>query len=315
MPTPASRLALTALSDRPCYFHGTWQTLGTAQVSVLDRGFLFGDGIHEVLAVHDLRLWRFEAHMARLEHALASARIPNPLDRAGWLALLRELAQRVAEPEQRLHIRVTRGSSSLAQHLQPGLVSGSGLTPGVFVMSEPAIAPSAEMRHHGVACITAPDLRWERDDIGSTSLLGHFMAHQLAQDQGAFETILLRDHGHGRVDVTGAAMSDVWIVFEDALIGGATSTYRPGDAPTELLREWAQNAGIACHARPVTAAELHSASEILLSQPGLELLAVTRLDGEAVGHGTGRGRPGPVYARLAQACQQLRIEQSLNLAP
>lgn len=302
-----------ALNDRPCYLNGAWQSLGTTQVSVLDRGFLFGDGIHEALAVHALRLFRFDEHMARLEHALAVARIPNPLDRAGWLALLRELANRVAEPEQRLHIHVTRGQALQAHDLHPRLVEG--LSPHVFLMSEPISAPSAEMRHHGVACITAPDFRWERDDIGSTSLLGHFMAHQLAQDQSAFETILLRDHGHGRVDVTGGAISDVWIVLEDALLGGPTSGHRSGDAPVELLREWAENVGIACHARPITATELRSASEILLSQPSFELLAVTRLDGEAVGHGTGRGRPGPVYARLAQAYQQARIEQSLNLAP
>jgi D-alanine transaminase len=307
---PATKVIL---NDSPCYLNGAWCTLGTAQISVLDRGFLFGDGIHEALAVHALRLFRFDAHMAQLEHALAVARIPNPFDRAGWLALLRELISRAGGAEQRLHIHVTRGRALQSHDLQPSLVQG--LPPSVFLMSEPASTPSAEMRHHGVACITAPDFLWDRRDMGSTSLLGHFMAHQLAHDQGGVETILLRDHGHGRVDVTGGALADVWIVFEDALIGGPTSVYRPGDTPVDGLRELAENAGIACHLRPITATELHSASEILLNHTDREPLAVTRLDGEAVGHGTARGRPGPVYARLAQAYRQAHIEQSLDVAP
>jgi len=312
MNSPSTVDSAALLPDSPCYLDGAWSPLSCAQVSVMDRGFIFGDGVYEVIPVHQGRLFRFDEHMERLERSLAAIRIPNPHDRDGWLALLRELVRRTAEHldtgdqalEQLIYLQVTRGVA-MRQHLML-----PGLKPTVFAMSQPFPVLPAEWRHHGVSCITAADFRWERGDIKSTSLLGNVMARQLADDHDAAEVILLREHGHGRF-VTEGSLSNVWIVLEDALIGVPPSHHTLEGVRIDLLRELAEDCGIACHIRPIGAAELNSASEILLSSAGRGLLAVTRLDGEPVGHGAGRGRLGPVYGRLVEAYRQALIDQSI----
>jgi D-alanine transaminase len=135
------------------------------------------------------------------------------------------------------------------------------------------------------------------------------MARQLAVDREADETLLLRETPQGTV-VTEGASSNVWIVLEGALIGVQPSFHTLAGVRIELLRELCEDLGIACHLRPIGEAELYAADEILLSSAGREVLPVTRLDGEAVGHGAGRGKPGPVFARLHQAYQRAKLEQS-----
>jgi D-alanine transaminase len=297
-----------ALPDLPCHLNGRWLPLDQAQVSVLDRGFIFGDGIYEVVPVYGGRLFRFDEHMERLERSLHAVRIANPCSREDWLALMREQVRRVAEHggggEQLLYLQITRGVAPRA-HPMP-----AGLTPTVFMMSQPHEPPAAELRHRGVACISHHDFRWERGDIKSTSLLGNVMARQLAVDHDAAETILLRDTPHGTV-VSEGSSSNVWVVLEGALIGVTPSAHTLAGVRIELLRELCLDQGIACNLRPVAEAELYAADEILLSSAGREILPVTRLDGEAVGHGAGRGKPGPVYARLHDAYQRAKQEQSI----
>ena len=255
----------SALPGLPCYLNGQWLPLEQAQVPVLDRGFMFGDGVYEVVPVYGGRLFRFDEHMERLERSLHAVRIANPCSREDWLALMRQLVERVGaasgSTEQLLYLQITRGVAPRA-HPMP-----AGLAPTVLMMSQPHAAPSAELRHRGLACISHHDFRWERGDIKSISLLGNVMARQLAVDHDADETI--------------------------------------------LLRELCEDEGIACHMRPIAEAELYAADEILLSSAGREVLPVTRLDGESVGHGAGRGKPGPVYARLHEAYQRAKQEQSL----
>jgi D-alanine transaminase len=297
-----------ALPDLPCYLNGLWLPLNQAQVSVLDRGFIFGDGIYEVVPVYARRLFRFDEHMARLERSLQAVRIDNPHPRETWLALMRELVSRVADAgqgdEQMIYLQVTRGVAARA-HAMP-----AGLAPTVFMMSQAHEPPGAEVRHRGVACISHPDFRWARGDIKSTSLMGNVMARQLAVDHDADETILLRETPHGTV-VSEGSSSNVWIVLEGALIGVPPSAHTLAGVRIELLRELCDEEGIACHLRPIGEAELYAADEILLSSAGREILPVTRLDGEAVGHGAGRGKPGPVYARLHEAYLRARQEQSI----
>lgn len=292
------------IPDTPCHLDGQWLPLDQARVSVLDRGFLFGDGVYEAVPVYGGRLFRFHEHLARLARSLDKLRMPNPHDADAWLALARELVARVAAHtgahDQFLYLQITRGVALREHQMIPDLA------PTVFMMSQPMKPVSAEQRHRGVACITARDFRWERGDIKSTSLLGNVMARQLSADRGAHETILLREGEHGIAWLTEASTANVWVVHEGALLGVPPGPHVLEGVRVELLRELCEEAGIGFHLRPITERELRAADEVLLSSAGREVLAVTTLDGEPVGHGAGHGRPGPVYARLFEAYQQAK---------
>lgn len=291
---------MVALPDTLCHLNGQTLKLCDAKVSVLDRGFIFGDGVYEVVPVYGRRLFRFDAHLARLARSLAKLRIPNPHDRDGWLALARELVAAQPAEDQLLYLQVTRGVA-LRDHAMP-----EGLTPTVFAMTSAFRAPTAEQRHQGVACVTARDFRWERGDIKSTSLLGNVLARQISADHGAAETLLLRDGW-----LTEGSSSNVWIVHEGALLGPPKSELVLEGVRVDLLAELCEECGIAYNLRPISEADLLAADEVMLSSAGRELLPVTRIDGEGVGHGALRGKPGPVFARLYEAYQRAKREQSI----
>jgi D-alanine transaminase len=292
------------LPDAPCYLNGQWLPLNQASVSVLDRGFIFGDGVYEAVPVYGARLFRVDDHLARLQRSLSKLRIDNPHDRAGWLALMRELVQRVQQrtgsSEQFLYLQVTRGVA-LRDHVPP-----PGMVPTVFMMSTPMKPPSDQVRHHGIACVTARDFRWERCDIKSTSLMGNVMARQIAADAGAAETILLRD-GY----LTEGSSSNVWVVHEGAVLGVPQSEHVLEGVRVELLHELCEEEGIAFNRRPIPENDLRTADEVFISSAGREVVAVTTLDGEHVGHGAGRGKPGPIYARMHEAYQRAKQTQSI----
>ncbi len=288
------------LPDTLCHLNGQTLPLCEAKVSVLDRGFLFGDGAYEAVPVYGRRLFRFDEHMARLERSLGKLRIRNPHGRAGWLALARELVAAQPAEDQLLYLQVTRGVA-LRDHVMP-----EGLTPTVFAMTSALKSPTAEQRHQGVACVTARDFRWERGDIKSTSLLGNVLARQISADHGAAETLLFRDGW-----LTEAAASNVWIVHEGALLGPPKSEQVLEGIRYDLLAELCEEVGIAHNLRPISEADVRAADEVLLSSATKEVLPVTRIDGDAVGHGALRGKPGPVYARLYEAYQRAKREQSV----
>jgi D-alanine transaminase len=194
----------------------------------------------------------------------------------------------------------------MRDHVMP-----KGLTPTLFMMTTPMKPPSAEQRHHGVACVTARDFRWERGDIKSISLLGAVMSRQLSADHGAVETVMLRDGPQGGPWLTEAAASNVWVVHEGALLGPPKSEHLLEGIRYELLRELCDDVGVAYNLRPISEADLRSADEVLLTSATKEVLAVTKLDGEAVGHGAMRGKPGPVYARLHEAYQRAKALHSI----
>ena len=288
------------LPDSLCYLDGQFGPLSETRVSVLDRGFIFGDGVYEVVPVYARRLFRFDEHMARLSRSLAKLRIANPHAPGDWLALCRRLVAAQAAQDQLVYIQVTRGVA-LRDHVMP-----EGIAPTVFMMAGPMKPPTAEQRHRGVACVTARDFRWERGDIKSISLLGNVLARQISADVGAVETIMFRD-GH----LTEAAASNVWIVHEGALLGPPKSEHVLEGIRYELLRELCEEAGIAYNLCPIAEAEVAVADEILLSSATKEVLPVTLLDNEPVGHGALRGKPGPVYARLYEAYQRAKLAQSI----
>jgi D-alanine transaminase len=293
-----------ALPTSLCYLNGEYLPLSEAKVSVLDRGFIFGDGIYEVVPVYEQKLFRFDEHLARLGRSLAKLRIDNPHDREQWLERCRKLVAALHEhggaTEQIVYIQVTRGVA-LRDHVMP-----VGIAPTVFMMASAMKGASGEQRHQGVACVTARDFRWERGDIKSTSLLGNVLARQISADHDAVETIMFRN-GY----LTEASASNVWVVHEGALLGPPKSEHVLEGIRYELIRELCEECGIAYNLRPIAEADVTAADELLLSSATKEVLPVTLLDGEAVGHGAMRGKPGPVYAKLHEAYQRAKRKQSI----
>lgn len=288
------------IPDTLCFLNGHFSPLRDAKVSVLDRGFLFGDGIYEVVPVYGGRLFRFDEHLARLNRSLAKVRIPNPFDRGSWLQHCRQLIAAQSAPDQLLYIQLTRGVAMRDHVMLPDL------TPTVFIMTNPLKPPSAEQRQHGVATVTARDFRWERGDIKSVSLLGNVLARQLSADRGATETILFRDGL-----LTEASSCNVWLAHQGAVIGVPKSDHVLEGIRYELIRELCQELGIRFTLRALTKAEVLGADEVMLSSATKEVLPVTQIDGQPIGNGALRGKPGPVYARLYEAYQRAKERQCI----
>jgi D-alanine transaminase len=299
---------MSVLPDTLCDLNGELLPLSQAKVSVLDRGFIFGDGIYEAIPVYGRRLFRFDDHMARLARNLDKLRIAPPpglRSPADWLERARRVIAAQPAEDQMLYIQITRGVA-MRDHAMP-----TDIAPTVFIMSNPYKPVPAEARHQGVACVSARDFRWERGDIKTTSLLGNVLARQMAVDQGAAETILFRDGAHGGPWLTEGSSSNVWVVHEGALLGPPMNEHVLEGIRVALLRELCEEEGIAYNLRPISEADVRAADELLLSSSGREVLAVTKLDGDLVGHGALRGKPGPVYGRLYEAYQRAKREQSI----
>ena len=289
----------TGLPDTPCYLNGSYSPLSQAKVSVMDRGFIFGDGVYEVVPVYGRRLFRFHEHMARLSRSLAKLRITPPHTSEQFAHRARQLVASLHEQtgaqDQLVYIQITRGVA-LRDHVMP-----SGVQPTVFMMTQPMKPPSEQQRRDGVACVTAADFRWERGDIKSVSLLGNVLARQLSADEGAAETIMFRN-GY----LTEAAASNVWVVLQGKVLGPPKSPHVLEGIRYDLLRDLCSQVGLPYELRPITEDEVRSAQELLLSSATKEVLPVTRLDGRLVGHGAQRGQPGPVYAKLFAAYQRAK---------
>ncbi len=291
---------MQTLPDTLCYLNGEYTPLNQAKVSVLDRGFIFGDGVYEVLPVYARKLFRFEEHMDRLERSLSKVRITNPHTPSEWLERCRRLSGAQPAADQLVYLQVTRGVA-LRDHVMP-----TDIAPTVFMMTSAMKPPTAEQRHHGVACVTARDFRWERGDIKSISLLGNVLARQISADHGAAETVMFRDGF-----LTEGSGSNVWVVHEGAVLGPPKSEHVLEGIRYDLIRELCEEEGVAYNLRPIPETEVLAADELMLSSATKEVLPITTLDGAPVGHGALRGKPGPVYARLHEAYQRAKAMQSI----
>jgi len=291
------------LPSTPCYLNGVYTPLCDAKVSVMDRGFVFGDGIYEVAPVYAGRPFRFAQHMARLERSLQEMRIANPLTRDQWLAVTLQLVAHgaaaagsaVADIDQIVYIQITRGVA-MRDHVMP-----SNMVPTVFAMASPMRGHDRQQREQGVACVTADDFRWKKAHIKSTSLLGSVFARQISHDAGALETVMFRDGF-----LSEAAASNVWVVKDGVVLGAPRNNLVLEGIRYGLIEEICQAAGIPFALRKISKAEVQEADELLLSSATKEVLAITTLDGVPVGHSSHRGRPGLVAARLYAAYQQAK---------
>jgi D-alanine transaminase len=289
------------LPASPCFLNGEYSALRDARISVMDRGFIFGDGVYEVVPVYAGRPFRLAQHMARLDRSLAELRMKNPLTHAQWGEIVAELVQRYAvfagvqadRADQLIYIQLSRGVAP-RDHVMP-----QDIAPTVFVMSNAMKLPSPEQRAQGVACITADDFRWEKAHIKSTSLLGSVFSRQLSFDAGALETVMFR-HGF----LSEAAASNVWVVKGGKVIGTPKDNLVLEGIRYGLIEQLCRDAGIPFELRRLSRQEVLDADELLLSSATKEVLPVTRLDGKPVG----QGAPGPVYAKLYAGYQTAKAQ-------
>jgi D-alanine transaminase len=288
-----------SLPDLPCYLNGDFTRLPDAKISVMDRGFIFGDGVYEVVPAYAGRPFRFEQHMARLDRSLGELRIPNPMSHAQWRALverlLAEMAKSVGRPashtDQLVYLQVTRGVAMRDHAMLPGL------TPTVFAMSNRITPPSAAARTEGVACVSADDFRWKKAHIKSVSLLGSVMARQISVDAGASETVMFRDGF-----LSEAASANVWVVRDGVVFGSPKDNLVLEGIRYGLIEELCRAEGIRFELRRLARDEVFAADELLLSNASKEILAVTQLDGRPIG----TGRPGPIYEKLYAGYQRAK---------
>jgi D-alanine transaminase len=270
------------------YLNGLFLPIAEAKVSVLDRGFIYGDGVYELVPVYAREPYRLRQHLARLQRSLDGIRLANPHRDAEWEAIIRELIARQPFDDQGVYFQVTRGVAK-RDHAFP-----KDTPPTVFMMANPLPIPSREQVEAGVAVVTADDERWLHCDLKTISLLGNVLARQLAVDHGAVETILFRN-GY----LTEASASNVLVVENGGIVAPPKDNLiLPGityDAAWELARE----GGLAIEIRPVTKAEALAADEMWLSSSTKEVLAVTTVDGKPFAG----GKPGPLYREMYRLFQ------------
>lgn len=287
-------MSASDLLPLPCYLDGRYGVLPDARVSVMDRGFIFGDGVYEVVPVYGRAPFRIHQHLARLERSLSELRIANPYDDATWRGIVATLVERYdAGPwsagqkiAKLIYLQVTRGVAMREHPMLPGLV------PTVFAMCSALPRPGQELREHGIACVTADDFRWEKAHIKSTSLLGAVMARQISVDAGAAETLMFR-HGF----LSEAAASNIWVVKDGAIQGPPKNHLVLEGIRYGYLEELCARHGVPFRLRPISRDEVLAADELLITSASKEILPITTLDGQPVGD----GRPGAVYRVLRQA--------------
>jgi D-alanine transaminase len=275
-----------------CYLDGEYLPLAEARVSPLDRGFLFADGVYEVVPVNRGRPFRLREHLKRLDDSLRGIRMANPLDADGWTSVIQRLAAEAAAPELLIYLQVTRGAEYGRNHLLP-----TGVKPTAFAFASPYPQPPAATLAQGLRAVTLEDIRWGRCDIKSIALLGNVLLRQEAADRGADEALLTRDG----LLLEGSS-SSVFLCVGGTLVTPPNShRILPGttrDAVLELAEGWLPST--ICD---VLARDIGSCDEVWIASAGRGVLPVTMVDGTPVGC----GRPGPLWSEM-YACLQRHLD-------
>jgi D-alanine transaminase len=271
--------------------NGEFMPLAEARIPVLDRGFIFGDGVYEVIPVYSRHPFRLEGHLQRLERSLDGIRLANPHTRTQWAELIEELARRGPAEDQSLYLQVTRGVAK-RDHAFP-----KDAKPTVFMMTNPLLAPDARLLSEGVGAVSAPDNRWLRCDLKTIALLPNVLLRQLAVDAGAAEVVLLRDGF-----LTEGSASNIFVVKNGVLLSPPKSNLILAGITYDVVLELAQADGIRCEVRAVSEVEVRAADELWLTSSTREVLAISNLDGKPVGE----GRVGPVFKRMYALFQEMK---------
>ena len=273
------------------FLNGSFLPLEQAKVSVLDRGFIFGDGVYELIPVYSRAPFRMDGHLARLERSLAAVGIRNPYAREKWREVILGLVERQSWQDQAVYLQVTRGVAK-RDHAFP-----EGVEPTVFAMSNPLVNPPAELVDKGAVAVSAVDNRWLRCDIKSISLIGNVLLRQVSAGVGAAETILFRDGV-----LTEASASNVFVVRNGLVLSPPKSNLILPGITYDVVVEIAAELKIPVEFRDVREAEVRAADELWVSSSSKEILAIVELDGKPVGD----GKPGPVFRRAWQGYQEFK---------
>ncbi len=275
---------MTNIPDLPLvYLNGAFLPPAEARVSAFDRGFIFGDGVYEVIPVFGGRLFRLPHHLARLDHSLQEIRLRNPLTAGEWQAIFQRLVDAVPSRDQYIYLQITRGVAP-RDHAFPAQV-----TPTVFAYSQPLKTPPAEQIEQGIAAVTLADIRWRRCDIKAIALLANAMLRSEAIGAGAAEAILVRDG-----IMTEGSASNIFVVKNGELVTPPKGPFILPGITRDLVLELAATHRVPHCERSVREDELVGADELWLTSSTKEILPITRLNGKPVGH----GKPGPLHARL-----------------
>jgi D-alanine transaminase len=267
-----------------CYLNGKLLPLTEARISPLDRSFLFGDGVYEVIAVRHGRARRLPANLARLQRSLNELRILDPHTPAQWGEIVAKLLDANGSGDVYVYLQVSRGAEFGRNHAPLPAVE-----PTVFGFCAPLPAPTPESLERGIACITASDTRWARCDIKSVALLANVLLRQKAYEAQAGETILLRDGM-----VTEATASSVYVISGGRICAPPNSHQLLPGTTRSLIEELADEAGISRRVDGITEVELRCADEVWLSAATRGVVAVTAIDGRPVAD----GQPGPLWRRM-----------------
>lgn len=273
-------------NDSLVYLNGELLPVRDAKISVLDRGFIFGDGVYDVVPAYGGKPLRMEAHLARLERSMAAIGIQCAQTRTEWEGIVRDLIARSGLGDCIVYLQVTRGVAK-RDHAFP-----QGVEPTVFAMVSPFKRPDATLREQGLTAAGIPDERWLRCDIKSVSLLGNVLARQRAIDMGVDDVIQFRD-GY----LTEGSASNIWVIKDGVLMGPERGRLLLEGIRYGLMEELARECGVPFQERRISEQEVAQADELLLTSASKEVLPITRYNNAPVGE----GRPGPIYARLRAA--------------
>lgn len=271
---------MTPFVADPVYLNGRFVPLAEAKISPMDRGFLFGDGVYEVVPAYSRHPFRLGEHLRRLQGSLDGIRLPNPLPQEEWQAIVDRLVDEAPFEDQSIYLQVTRGVDVKRDHVFP-----HGIPPTVFAFSSPLVTPGAALRERGVAAITAEDNRWLRCDLKVVSLLANVLLRQAAEDRGCAETILIRD-GY----LTEGSASSIFVVRDGILLAPPKSHLMLPGITYDVVLELAHRHGLPYEIRGIPLGELQSADEVWMTSSTKEILAITSLDGKSIGSGL----PGPI---------------------
>jgi D-alanine transaminase len=281
------------------FLSGQWLPADEARVSVMDRGFLFGDGVYEVIPVYSRQPFRLEQHLARLQKSLDGIQLANPYRLEEWIAIVLQLAGEAEWQDQSIYIQVTRGPMAVRNHAFP-----KEITPTVLLLAEAMSTPPASQREQGIAAVSAADIRWLRCDLKTTSLLANCLLRQLAVSAGCVETVLFRDGF-----LTEGSASSIFVVKDGVLLAPIKNHLMLPGITYDVVLELAAQHGLPHEVRDITEAETRDADELWMCSSTKEVLPIVALDGRAVGKtaGTG-GTPGPVFTRMYDWYQEFKAK-------
>lgn len=289
-------------SGQIAYLNGDFIPIEKAQISPQDRGFLFGDGVYEVIPVYSKRLFTFEPHLKRLKNSLAATDIMNPLDDAGWRKLLQKLVDMHPWPDQFIYLQVTRGVQMQRDHLP-----ADNLTPTLYAYTNELKPVSDNIQTHGIKAVTLDDLRWQHCDIKAITLLPNILMKMTAKQQGADDAILIDRDGF----VTEGTSNNVFIVRDGQLQTPPQSTALLSGITRQVILELAEQHNMPFSETPLTLPDLQAADEIWLTSSTKYALPVTQLNGQPVGN----GQPGQAWQKMQQHfenAKQAHINKALN---